>query len=277
MTDWLAKGVELARARELGAIELIAMADRLASTGEPQLAAALYREWIEHAPEDPLMYAINFNLGVLLSGLDDLGGAAAALAEAIRLKPDFLPPYINRGSVLERMGRTADALAQWYEVANRLGGVNAEAIDHKTAALRQLGRLLGSSQFDGNAEQALRLSLDVAPYQRDVRQHWLSLRQRQCVWPVVQALPGLSRSQLVSALSPLSLAAYTDDPLLQLSVAADYAWHDVGRPTRGLVATHRRLLARGQAERLRVGYLSSDLREHAIGHLMAELFELHDR
>ena len=29
--------------------------------------------------------------------------------------------------------------------------------------------------------------------------------------------------------------------------------------------------------RLRVGYVSSDLRDHAIGYLMAELFELHDR
>jgi predicted O-linked N-acetylglucosamine transferase (SPINDLY family) len=213
---------------------------------------------------------------VLLSGLNDQQGAGMALTEAIRLNPGFLPPYINLGSVLERMGRAGDALGQWFEVANRLGHVNADTIGHKTAALKQLGRLLGASQLDGNAEQALRLSLDVAPEQRDVRQHWLSLRQRQCVWPVVQPLPGLPRARLVAALSPLSLAAYTDDPLLQLSVAADYAWHDVGRPARSFVAAHRRLLERGDGGRLRIGYLSSDLREHAIGHLMAELFELHD-
>ena len=29
--------------------------------------------------------------------------------------------------------------------------------------------------------------------------------------------------------------------------------------------------------RIRVGYVSSDLREHAIGYLMAELFEIHDK
>jgi predicted O-linked N-acetylglucosamine transferase (SPINDLY family) len=263
--------------RGLASIEVIALADRLASTGEVELAATLYREWIDHANDDPLRYAINFNLGVLLNSLNDQPGAEAALAEAIRLNPEFLPPYINRGLVLERQGRAADALAQWFEVANRLGHVNPETIGHKTTALKQLGRLLGASQLDSNAEQALRLSLDIAPYQRDVLQHWLSLRQRQCVWPVLQPLPGLPRSRLASGLSPLSLAAYTDDPLLQLAVAADYAWHDVGRPAHNFASTHRRLLDRAPTAPLRVGYLSSDLREHAIGHLMAELFELHDR
>lgn len=276
MTDRLAADLELARVRELGAVELIATAERLASTGDAQLAATLYREWIEHAPGDPLIYAMHFNLGVVLSRLNDQEGARVALAEAIRLKPDFLPPYINLGSVLEQMGRTGDALGQWFDVANRLGHVNGDTIGHKTTVLKQLGRLLNASQLDGNAEEVLRLSLDVAPCQRDVRQHWLSLRQRQCVWPVLQPLAGLPRRQLAAALSPLSLAAYTDDPLLQLAVAADYAWHDVGRPARNFAATHRRLLDRPSPDRLRIGYLSSDLREHAIGHLIAEVFELHD-
>ena len=277
MTELLAASLERAKMRELRAIELIAAADQLAMSAGPRQAATLYREWIDHNPDDPLLHAINFNLGVLLSGLGDHLGAAAVLAEAIRLRPDFLPPYINLGMVLERLGRAAEALSQWFEVANRLGSVNAEAIGYKTAAFRQLGRVLGASHLDGNAEQVLRLSLDVAPQQRDVLQHWLSLRQRQCEWPVMQPLPGFSRPQLVAGMSPLSLAAHTDDPLLQLAVAADYARHDVGRPACCYATTHRHLLARGQPGRLRIGYLSSDLREHAIGHLMAEVFELHDR
>jgi predicted O-linked N-acetylglucosamine transferase (SPINDLY family) len=94
---------------------------------------------------------------------------------------------------------------------------------------------------------------------------------------VVRPVAGLSRGQLVAGLSPLSLAAYTDDPLLQLAVAADYARHDVGRPARSFAGTHATLFAGAHTVRRRVGYLSSDLREHAIGHLMAEVFELHDR
>jgi predicted O-linked N-acetylglucosamine transferase (SPINDLY family) len=263
--------------RELPAIELIAAADAPACVRDPLLAASLYREWIDHNPDDPLRYAVCFNLGVVLSGLNDPQGASAALAEAIRLNPAFLPPYINLGMALERLGRTADALSQWYEIVNRLGAVNAETIGHKTAALKQLGRVLGASHLDSNAEQVLRLSLEVAPQQRDVLQQWLSLRQRQCEWPVLSELPGLPRRQQAEGWSPLSLAAYTDDPLLQLSVAALYARHDIGRPAQTFAATHRRLLERTPPGRLKIGYLSSDLREHAIGHLMAELFEPHDR
>jgi len=263
--------------RELGALDVIAAAERLAQDGQAILAAALYRDWLAYNPDDPLSYAITFNLGVLLSGLDDPAGAADALTEAIRRNPAFLPPYITLGMALERLGRTAEALAQWYEVANRLAAVSGETIGLKLTALRQLGRVLGSSHLDGNAEQVLRNSLELAPQQRDVLQHWLSLRQRQCEWPVVQAVPGCTRGQTVAGMSPLSLAAYTDDPLLQLATAADYARHDVGRPTRNFAATHRRLLRRPQPAQRRIGYLSSDLREHAIGHLMAEVFELHDR
>jgi predicted O-linked N-acetylglucosamine transferase (SPINDLY family) len=277
MPDMPAAAVSLDRLQELDPVELIAMADRIASTGNPDLACVIYREWIDYNPNSPLLYAINFNLGVLLSVLDDQQGASAALAEAIRLNPSFLPPYINLGMMLERLGRPADALSQWYQVVNRLSVLTTESIGYKTTALKQLGRLLSSSQLDSNAEQALRHSLEVAPQQRDVLQHWLSLRQRQCEWPVIENLQGYSRPQLVAGFSPLSLAAYTDDPFLQLSVAATYALQDIGRPSRSFAATHRDLFACSQRTHRRIGYLSSDLREHAIGHLMAEMFELHDR
>jgi predicted O-linked N-acetylglucosamine transferase (SPINDLY family) len=276
VADLLTAALERARLSEISPVELIATADQLTSTGHPQMAALLYRTWIEHNSSDPLLYAIHFNLGVVLSTIDNQQDANIALAEAIRLNPGFLPPYINLGTGLERLGRTADALSQWYEVVNRLSTVSAETIVHKTTVLKQLGRLLSALQLDSNAEQALRHSLEVAPHQRDVLQHWLSLRQRQCEWPVIEMLPGLTRSQLVAGFSPLSLAAYTDDPLLHLAVSTNYAFIDVGYPERSFASTSKNLLERRQIQCLRVGYLSSDLREHAIGHLMAELFELHD-
>lgn len=277
MADLLAGALERARVPALGAVDLIATAESLASAGNLQSVAALYREWIEHHPDDPLLYAINFNLGTVLSTLTDHQGASAALAEAIRLNPDFLPAYINLGTALERLGRTADALSQWYEVVNRLGAMNADALGHKNTALKQLGRVLSIANLDSNAEEALRHCLGLNPHQRDALYHWLNLRQKQCEWPAVQALPGLSRSQVVAGFSSLSLAAYTDDPLLQLAVAADYARRDIGRPARSFAAAHRHLLESEQPGRLRIGYLSSDLREHAIGYLMAEMFALHDR
>jgi len=75
-------------------------------------------------------------------------------------------------------------------------------------------------------------------------------------------------------MSPLSAAAYTDDPFLQLAMAWNYNQADVGTPAGAMDSWPR---AVGKPGPLRIGYLSSDLREHAVGYLMAEVFGLHDR
>jgi len=254
---------------------VIGTTEALAVAGDRQLAASIYREWLDHNPNDPLCYVVNFNLSVMLSALADRQGARIALLEAIRLKPDFLPAYINLGTVLEGQGDRIGAVMTWYDAVDRLSAVNADALTHKAITLKQLARVLSAANLHSNAEDVLRQSLEIGWHQRDILHHWLSMRQRQCKWPMVQPVAALTRAQVVAGLSPLSLAAYTDDPLLQLGVAADYCRHDVGRPSRSFAAAHRRRSKRHT--RLRIGYLSSDLREHAIGHLLAELFELHNR
>ena len=259
------------------AMGVIEAADRLTAGGTPDLAAAAYRDWLDQHPDDRLRYAVAFNLAVLLSNLDDQPAAEALLAEVIAARPDFLPAYINSGMVLERLGRTADAVARWQDVVSRLSPVEPGALAHKTMALRQLGRVMSAAHLDSQAEGVMRHSLEIAPQQRDVLLHWLSLRQRQCDWPVLRPLPGFTRARLVAGMSPLTLAAHTDDPLLQLGVAAEYCRREIGRPRRSLASSHAALLANPFPIRLRIGYLSSDLRQHAIGHLMAEIFELHDR
>ncbi|MDX2224629.1 MAG: glycosyl transferase, partial [Rhodospirillaceae bacterium] len=134
--------------------------------------------------------------------------------------------------------------------------------------------------IDEKAEEALRFGLDIKPDQLDVIQHWISLRQRQCKWPAIAPWPGLSKEQLLRGISALSLAAHTDDPLLQLANAHHYNVNAVGRPSRSFADMHarRRLtLSKSRGARLKIGYLSSDLREHAVGFLTPQVYELHDR
>ena len=127
---------------------------------------------------------------------------------------------------------------------------------------------------DEAAEQMLRHSLELDSTQREAIQHLIALRQRQCEWPVVLPSERVEERALIAGLSPLSAAALSDDPLLQLAVACRYNRLDVGDPAQ-LVAARRPVTA-GSAP-LRVGYLSSDLREHAVGYLMTEVLGLHDR
>jgi predicted O-linked N-acetylglucosamine transferase (SPINDLY family) len=140
-----------------------------------------------------------------------------------------------------------------------------------------MARVLEENQHDGPAEAHLKASLELDPRQREAMQHYVALRQRQCLWPVVTPFEGVDRRAMVAGMSPLSIAAYTDDPLLQLGIAADYCRQDVAVSPADIIRTHWSATGRGAGERLRIGYLSSDLRHHAIGYLMAEVFELHDR
>jgi predicted O-linked N-acetylglucosamine transferase (SPINDLY family) len=217
-----------------------------------------------------------FNYAAILTGLGDLTGARQSLEEAIRINPDFYPPYINLGHVLERMGEIGLAAQQWYTCAGRLAAVNGENVNYRTSALKQIGRILERVNWDVHAEDALRQSLEVNPNQSDVVQHWVSLRQRQCKWPVMAPWGNITRKHLLQGISSLSLCAYTDDPLFQLASAYVYAKEDVGRPAFDYLDRHSALRA-DPPRRRRIGYLSSDFREHAVGYLTSEMFDLHDR
>jgi predicted O-linked N-acetylglucosamine transferase (SPINDLY family) len=262
--------------KRLSGVELIGIAGQLAAAGEHNLVFALYRVWLEHNKGDALVPAIYFNYGVCLSNANDVAGARDALKNAIQANPDFYPPYINLGTALERLGATGEAVVQWYTLINRLSGITGENIGYRTTALKQVGRVLERANYDEQAEESLRLGLDINSDQPDVIQHWLSLRQRQCKWPVVKPWGRPERQQLLNGFSALTLMAYTDDPLLQLANAHRYSKNNIGEPPMSMREFHRgRRKAPG--ERLKIGYLSSDLREHAIGYLTSEVFGLHDR
>ena len=277
IADLLASALQRSHERTLTVMDLLNVAGQLQAANEMAAVATLYSTWIEHNGDNPILYAVYFNHAVVLSNMNNLEGAKHALTEAIRINPDFYPPYINLGHVMERMGVNGDAVTQWYAVSNRLATITGDNVGYKTAALKQVGRLLEKSNYDAHAEDALRLSLEINPNQSDVIQHWVSLRQRQCKWPIIRPWANVTRRQLLDGISTLSLDAYTDDPLLQLANAYVYAKDDVGQPPVSLHEGHAAIRAAAHPVRRKIGYLSSDLREHAVGFLTSEIYGLHDR
>lgn len=260
-------------AQELSVPDLIRAVELLKQAGQSAAAAALYATWIEHNPTHPLLYAVLFNYSVALGDAEQLEAARGCLERCIALSPDFIPAYINLGRIHERSGSIGLALSQWSLALARLETVTGTAVSHKTTALNQSARTLEAADQDAPAEQMLRHSLELDPTQREAIQHLVALRQRQCEWPVLLGSERVSRRALLQGLSPLSAAALTDDPLYQLALAWHYNQLDVGVPEQVL----RHAPATASEGPLRVGYLSSDLREHAVGYLMTEVFGLHDR
>jgi predicted O-linked N-acetylglucosamine transferase (SPINDLY family) len=269
--DALASAMISPMAQELDVPDLIRAVEVLRASGQGQAVLALYGAWIAGHPTHPLLYAVLFNYAVTLSDNEQLEPARQVLEQAIALNPEFMPAYINIGRVYERLGNVGLALAHWSAALARMSAITGSALTHKTTALNQSARALEAANQDEAAEQMLRHSVELDASQREAIQHLVALRQRQCEWPVLLPSERVEVPTLLRGLSPLSAAALSDDPLYQLGLAAHYNRMEVPDPR------ERLQLKPNTAGPLRVGYLSSDLREHAVGYLMTEVFGLHER
>lgn len=244
--------------------------------GERAVAENIYCKWVKANPEHPQLYIALFNQACLLSDMGRIDAAIRVLDRALGLNPDFLPARINLGTLHEKMGAANVALQQWGDVTQRLAAVTGASISYKVTALRQAARLLLEHQRLGAAEAVMRQSLELVPTQRDIIEQFMAVRLAQCCWPSAQGWEGMSKRDLLRGISPLSLLAYTDDPFMQLGLAHKSA--QVLVDERADLLRHDRRNAPIPADRrLRIGYVSSDIRDHAIGTLMAEVWELHDR
>lgn len=255
--------------------ELIAAAQSLTQAGQPDLARQLYQVWIAMNGANPLLFIAHFNCSTLMQTLGDAAGAEATLRSALAANPDFSPAHINLGSALERRGAAREAVEQWKTGVERLGPVTGDAIDYKITMLKQISRVMSDNQQHEASETALVQALDLNPEQRDVLEQFGAVRLAQCKWPIADIGPKISRRSFISRFHPLSACAYADDPLMQLGVAKRYV--EALTPIDSITTQFDRRDAPIETNRrLRIGYVSSDLRAHAVGYLMANLFEAQD-
>ncbi len=236
----------------------------------------LYQVWISFNKEHPLLFIAYFNCSTLLQILGDEAGGEEQLKAALALKPDFTPACINLGSAYERRGQAKEAVEEWRDGLDKMSAITPDAINYKITLLKQISRVLADNQALAAAETTLTQCLELAPEARDVAEQFVAARLSQCKWPMTPEGGKFTRRGLLSRLHPLSVCAYTDDPMFQLAASDRYVRNMVpieDRTTR----YDRRAAPIETNRRLRIGYVSSDLRHHAVGYLMVNFFEEHDR
>ena len=250
----------------------------LAAAGSltPDEGRQLYQVWISFNKEHPLLFIALFNLSTLQQLLGDEQGGEESLRAALALKPDFAPACINLGSSLERRGLAKEAVEQWRDGLDKMNSVTADSINYKVTLLKQISRLLADGQALAAAEITLTQCLELAPEARDVAEQFVAARLSQCKWPMTPENGKFTRRGLVSRLHPLSVCAYTDDPLFQLAVSDKYV-RTMSPIEDRTTRFDRRSAPIETNRRLRIGYVSSDLRHHAVGYLMVNFFEEQDR
>ena len=250
-------------------LDLMGHIQHLESLGELRAAANLYALWINHAKAKDKHFAL-FNYGGMLQNLQRPQEALEAYAACIALKADFPQAYINRGLLFEKLGQDAQALQTWLSLVSRRYMDKPPSDEFLTMALNHMGRLQEKLRNYAQAEQALEESLSINPAQPGVIQHWVHIRQKACQWPIYKSLPGISLAEMKRYTSPLAMLALTEDPAEQLLnsqsfVARTYSFREE-RLSEGRTYQH---------SRLRVGYVSGDFREHAVGFLLPSLMDGH--
>ncbi|MFI3194511.1 MAG: tetratricopeptide repeat protein [Methylococcaceae bacterium] len=245
--------------------DVMTQANELSLTGQLEAAIQCYQSWLATPEsESEHHYIALFNMGVLLRSAGQNDAAIVAYQGSLKLRPDFYQAAVNLGLALEAQGRPEAAMAIWESAL--------QPIEGQTLLLNHLGRSLENARFYAQAENKLERSLQLNPHQPDAIQHYFHLRQKQCEWPVIKSLPGLSEQELLDSFGPLGLLALSDDPGLQARAVQSWI-------ARKLPTDLPRLspIDGYQHKRLRIGYMSCDFRWHAVSILTAELFELHDR
>lgn len=115
--------------------------------------------YVRKHPDDPLGH---YDLA-LLSWRDQPEAALANLTEALKLDPRFAAAYINRAWLLNRLGRTGEAVPDLRKAI--------EIDPREYRAMDQLGLAYSSLDRPADAETVLRKALAIAPENPDVLLH----------------------------------------------------------------------------------------------------------
>lgn len=213
------------------------------------------------------------NLGTLLGELGRHREAAAAFERAIALAPNSSDAARGLGVALIAVGHAADALPHLERAA---------ALDPTRAAnWTELGSAYRRGKDLGRALDCYRRAVALTPEDPVAAARLLHQLDQACAWTEAAALRPRVRAQTTAALAAgrmpaepvLAQIGYEEDPAANLRLARAWA----SKAARRAGAPIARLPRAGGDDRIRLGYISHDFRDHAIAQLVVRTLELHDR
>jgi len=219
---------------------------------------------ITHTPDFAPMW---FARALALQAVGRREEALRAYDRAIALKPDYSECLLNSGALLREMNRHIDAVERFQ----RLLAINPK---HESA-LGNCGILLSEFKRSDEAiamfERLLAINPDY-PYGKGLLCYE---RLHVCDWtnyPALSAevIDGLRDGK--KTCKSLGLMAISDSASDHQQAARIFAAQWFPKPAAALWNGERY-----KHRRLRIAYVSPDLREHPVGHLMAGVIERHDK
>jgi predicted O-linked N-acetylglucosamine transferase (SPINDLY family) len=221
---------------------------------------------------DPRNAGALYNRAMAFIQLQRWDDALVALDTLTEHHPNMADAWNNRAGVMQALGRHEEALKS-LEQAIRLRPQDGRALYNAGLALLLLNR------FD-EAQQALFRALEIHPNHGDILASLVSASLRACDWEMLerlvpQLLPAVRDGRI--AMAPLTLLALSDDPDLQRRCAQSDTVRSLA-----LAGLDKAVLPQMAAhpyrhDRLRIGYLSADFRDHPVAAQLVGVLERHDR
>ena len=275
--------------------------------GRAPEAIASYRRALEI---DPAYATAHHNLGNALVETGNLGEAAGHYRRAVEANPDYAEAHNNLGNVLKEQGLAEEAVASYRravkanplfaEANNNLGNMLMVSRETEAAvecfqraleiapdfavAHNNLGITLAGQGKMAEAMASLERALELDPGYGAAAAGLLLLYQRACSWKAIAVLGPKVDAATATAIAahrqpgetPFLNMTRCDDPAINFGVARLWS-RGVGRHAAALGIAFDRRPGRAENKKITLGYLSSDYRDHPIGHLISGLFAEHDR
>ena len=270
----------------------------LQNEGKLEQAQAVFELFLTHIPNEGVAI---YSLAVVLMERFGAERALPVVERGVQVAAGFAPIWYAHGAVLQRLGRREGAIASYekslelkpdyVEALINSGTLYREQLNHH-AAIDRFNRALALKPDHLNAMSNLAIMLTefkrpqeaVAMFERllqlkpDFEYGVGSVcyeRMHQCDWShfdedVAKILAGIEAGKPIA--KSLGVMSITDDAAVHHRCAEIFASHRYA-PRHPPLWTGQRY----KHDRIRIAYVSPDLREHPVGHLMAGIFERHDK
>lgn len=254
----------------------------------------------------PHVAAVHYGRGTALAMLRRLEEAVQAYARCVEIEPGHVAALYNQATALALLQRWQDALAALDGIVAKFPAM-ADAWNNRAGVLQALGRteegldsamrvlqlrpsdpralynaglmLLLLKRFD-EAEQVLARALEINPGNGEILGSLAAAALRACDWETIERLlprifSGIQDGS--AAVPPLTLLALSDDPGLQKRCAELATRRSLANTELGNAVVTPIAQTPYRHEKIRIGYLSSDFRDHPVAAQVVGLLERHDR
>lgn len=225
----------------------------------------------------PRFAAAHSNLGSILKEQGKLDQALAHYQQAVTIDPSFADAYSNMGNVYKDMNRLEESI-KCYTTAIRIKPNFADAYSNLASAYKDTNRL-------DDAITCYRKALSLRPDFPDAFSNYVHSLVFICDWrsrdedfkKLTQFLDKQMESDsILPSVQPFHALVYPLSMQRFLDISKKYAQR--AQLNVSLLEIPKfRYRTRQKNERIRLGYVSSDLGNHPLAHLMQSVFGFHDK